>query len=594
MHGVIALLKARAASWLVGFDVDRLTESQSKDMALQILETRRDRLKHEMSMLKPGTERFREGAVEVAQLEQVLQMLSEGDVDGALGMLQSLMADAEAMGGEEMGGDPEMLAESSEVARLRRIVESDHAARLLESELAESGLPDACRTQIRGRFADQIPTLTQIRESVAEQKDLLAKLSESGQVVGCGRTHVSVGTEERERWTDAMSGMFRRKRVNGVQPFASLHESYRVVSGFSGSKEAYGNRIFQCLRYALPSTAPENEWGKDEDHHFRQHQQRVRESANQPGVHETLREALTTSLFAEVYGDSVRRSLVAEYGEQAQLLPDWRAVVSDIVPLEDFRTRHAVRVGGFDDLSTVAENTTYPTLDDVTDEEATYTPAKRGGVYPITWESVVNDDLSAVVRLIKGLARSATRTLSKHVLNTTFTSNPTIYDSGLLIASAKGNHQTAALSDASLEIAITQMLKIGEQDSAERLGLRPHLLVVPPDLHAIGLELTRSSKKITSGEDATIENQVKDYWAIELLINTWQTDANDWFLVADPRLVPTIEVGFLGGREEPELFVADAENIGSMMSSDTITHKVRHVYGAAVLDYRGFQGSLVT
>jgi len=71
-----------------------------------------------------------------------------------------------------------------------------------------------------------------------------------------------------------------------------------------------------------------------------------------------------------------------------------------------------------------------------------------------------------------------------------------------------------------------------------------------------------------------------DYW----------TDATRWFLVADTNLVPTIEVGFLDGKEEPELFSL-AENTGSAFSADKVVWKIRHVYGAGILDHRGLYTS---
>jgi hypothetical protein len=54
-----------------------------------------------------------------------------------------------------------------------------------------------------------------------------------------------------------------------------------------------------------------------------------------------------------------------------------------------------------------------------------------------------------------------------------------------------------------------------------------------------------------------------------------------------------IEIGFFGGREEPELFVQDAPNVGSLFSNDVITYKIRHIYGGGVLDFRGFVGGIV-
>ena len=55
-----------------------------------------------------------------------------------------------------------------------------------------------------------------------------------------------------------------------------------------------------------------------------------------------------------------------------------------------------------------------------------------------------------------------------------------------------------------------------------------------------------------------------------------------------------IEIGFLDGNEEPELFVQDNPTSGSVFTNDQITYKIRHIYGGAVIDYRAFQGSVVT
>jgi hypothetical protein len=44
-----------------------------------------------------------------------------------------------------------------------------------------------------------------------------------------------------------------------------------------------------------------------------------------------------------------------------------------------------------------------------------------------------------------------------------------------------------------------------------------------------------------------------------------------------------LEIGFLDGREEPELFIQDMPNTGSMFSNDKLTYKLRHIYGGGVL-----------
>ena len=67
------------------------------------------------------------------------------------------------------------------------------------------------------------------------------------------------------------------------------------------------------------------------------------------------------------------------------------------------------------------------------------------------------------------------------------------------------------------------------------------------------------------------------------------TDANDWFLVGDPSISPTIEVGFMDGKETPELFVQDDPVVGSAFTADQVTYKIRHTWGYGIVDYRPFQ-----
>lgn len=50
----------------------------------------------------------------------------------------------------------------------------------------------------------------------------------------------------------------------------------------------------------------------------------------------------------------------------------------------------------------------------------------------------------------------------------------------------------------------------------------------------------------------------------------------------------------MDGNEEPELFIQDNPTAGSVFTNDQITYKIRHIYGGAIIDYRAFQGSIVT
>ena len=77
-----------------------------------------------------------------------------------------------------------------------------------------------------------------------------------------------------------------------------------------------------------------------------------------------------------------------------------------------------------------------------------------------------------------------------------------------------------------------------------------------------------------------------------IMVAHW-TDATNWWLVADPAKQPTIVLGFLGGKQEPELFVQDMPNVGSMWNTDSLMYKIRHIYGRNILDVRSFYAGIV-
>jgi hypothetical protein len=61
-----------------------------------------------------------------------------------------------------------------------------------------------------------------------------------------------------------------------------------------------------------------------------------------------------------------------------------------------------------------------------------------------------------------------------------------------------------------------------------------------------------------------------------------------WIAVADPQVIDTVEVGFVGGQANPVLLIQDMPLYGLNFTQDVVSYKVRHEYGGAVVDYRGF------
>lgn len=295
-----------------------------------------------------------------------------------------------------------------------------------------------------------------------------------------------------------------------------------------------------------------------------------------------LREALNSGSFGEALGDSIHRRLVADY-RSPSVYDAWRSIVN-VRRVSDFRTNHVTRIGGYGDLPAVAESADYVALTSPGDEEATYAPSKRGGLETITIEMIKNDDVGSVMKIPGRMARAAKRTLGKFVFDFIRT-NPAIYDTVALFHATHGNLGSAALDATSFAAARLAMLKQTEAGSNDRIGIGPRFLLVSADGEEGAVNLFRRN---TNNDKTFIQSLTPD------IIPVWYwTDANDWAAVADPADIETIEIGFVDGQEEPQLFVQDNPTVGSLFTADKITYKIQHIYGGAVVDYRGLYKAVV-
>jgi hypothetical protein len=296
-----------------------------------------------------------------------------------------------------------------------------------------------------------------------------------------------------------------------------------------------------------------------------------------------MRESLGDTQLAYTLGDAMNRRMVADYRNEDQF-DVWRAIAS-IGRFDDFRTVHRTRFGGYGDLSTVAKGQAYPALVSPSDEEVTYAPFKKGGTEGITLENIKNDDVGVIRAVPKKLSKVAKRTLAKFVLDFIKT-NPVIYDGLSLFDAGHNNLGGAALSAAAVAAGRIAMHTQVERDSNDRLPISPRSLLVPFDLEETGNNIFRRN---TNNDKTFVQNLSLDVLAV-----WYWTDVTDWALAADPADVESIEVGFLDGNQEPELFVQDNPSSGSMFSNDQLTWKIRHIYGGVVKDYRGLYKSIVS
>jgi hypothetical protein len=290
-----------------------------------------------------------------------------------------------------------------------------------------------------------------------------------------------------------------------------------------------------------------------------------------------LREA-TTSDFSDLVGktSNVERELIKAY-EFATA--NWRRIVNS-VPLRDIETVTRLRRSDTDRYLPVAEGAEHEE-GDFSSYKVTYTPKKYERGVNFTWEMLINDDLAAFRNIGRELGFAAQNTINDFVM-TFIRSNAVIYDTKALFHADHHNIGAAALDETSLAAGLTAM-RGQTSEKGNPLNIEPGFLLVPPTLEFTAKKLVSST--VVPGGSFDDVNVLRGL--VEVLVEPLLTGTINWYLVAKPSSIATLEVGFLGGRETPEILVKED------FERDVIWYKGRLVFGGAVLDYRGFYGAIV-
>ncbi len=402
--------------------------------------------------------------------------------------------------------------------------------------LTQSGLPQASRERLSAR---EYASPEEVTAAIETEQAYLAKLAEE-RVVQIGnlppRTpHISLGRSGLEQVQLALEALISGVRPSdGILPLTGIRELYNVLSGdYELTGTFKGERVYL---------------------------------AN-----------VTSATMSNLVANALNKVVAAEF----QHYPRWW---EPFVSQQDFASLQQVKwitLGGVGELPTVAEGAAYTELTwDDKYESTDFT--KKGGYLGLTIEAIDKDDTGRLRAAPRALAQAAWLTLSKAILNI-FTANsgvgPTLSDGVALFHSSHNNLGSAALSWSAYVAARTAMRKQTELNSGERLGAltAPRFLLVPPDLEIAALQIIGSE-----GEPGGAENDVNPLSAGDthdarlavarsriIVVDLWP-DTNDWAAVADPRLYPSIGIGYRYGRV-PEVFSVASPTAGLMFTNDTLS-----------------------
>lgn len=441
---------------------------------------------------------------------------------------------------------------AQEAQEMREAIEEakkDRCQAYLDRKLADSKLPEPVRKKIEKQFSGAIFAREALDNYISAEKEMLDELAKSGQVRGAGETRAEISLEAVDKIHIALD------RMMGVRI-----EGNPEVKGFRSLRQAY-----------VQITGDSNVDGRLPAHHMR------------------AQEAIVAADFPNLLARTLNRRVVQDYAE-----PKWHEerLISFRGSAADFKTQEANRVGYFGDLSTVdPEAADYAEATKPGEEAITYAVTTRGNILTISRKTIINDDLSGITRRVRGWGRAARRTFARFVWN--FFINNSTYDgdSTAWFTAGHGNLGSTAISSAQLWTMIQALMDMTEPDSAEKLGLDPMqmrrlTLAVP---HALWDDAVKINQAQYLDANFTVNPVYKMFGennenvvAVPLF-----TDATDYGMFVDPAERDIIEVKFLNGQEEPEIFLADQPTVGEMFKGDKLQYKIRHEYGGDILDYRG-------
>lgn len=293
--------------------------------------------------------------------------------------------------------------------------------------------------------------------------------------------------------------------------------------------------------------------------------------ATRMGDEELLRAAMTGSgAFPGILSNVAHKSMAQAYQAAPTTFQNWTAIGSNT----DFKQATRYRLSEADDLVPMTETGEFE-ASEVTEGAATAAVATYGRTFSLTRKAIIDDDMGALSRIPALYGLAARRVINKLVYKT-LTDNPTI-EGAKLFDAKHGNVTGGTITVESLGKAKAMMARQKNLKGKEALNVQPAFLIVPPELEVTAAQL------ISSVVDPTKANATPNPFANRLTVvsDPELTDTAAWYLAAAPGILPSIEVTYLNGREEPTM--------ESHVSFDTLGIKWRiyHDFGVNLLDYRG-------
>jgi hypothetical protein len=423
----------------------------------------------------------------------------------------------------------------------KAINDAVEAERVRSAEITEAVRKAGLKTE----FAEKlIKDKTQISEARAAIIDEMAKTNVETQ--SQNRSAGAVGTEQSEKVRTAVE--------NAIE-----HRANPSVAMTDAGREFRGMNMLDLARFFVEQNG-ERSRGMSP--------RQIVQTAFGMGE----RGYMSSSDFPLILGNTINRVLRREYDVVPATFQPW----TNRGTFTDFRDKTVVQLGETAKMEKVVEGGEYK-MGAFAESAESYKAVKYGKIIPLTWEMIVNDDLGAFNRIPKSIATQA-KLLQNELVYGILSANANLSDGVALFHANHGNlaGAGAAISTTTLQSARTAIRTQKGVDGKTILNLIPKYLVCGPTNEQTAYQYTSAQYVPTKNSDINPVYNTQ----LQVIIDPRIT-GNEWYLIADPAQIDTVEYSFLDA--EGELFTE--RKVG--FEVDGLQIKSRMVFNAKAIDFRG-------
>jgi len=220
----------------------------------------------------------------------------------------------------------------------------------------------------------------------------------------------------------------------------------------------------------------------------------------------------------------------------------------------DFRPMSVLKLGEFGSLKKVTEAGEITALSTAEAKEG-YSLDTFAGMFALSRKALINDDLGAFARWGEMMGRAAAETETGRflaLLNLNSGAGPTMGDGKALFHADHGNLAAsgAVISSGTLSAARLAMRLQKGLDGVTPVNAQPKYLLVDPS------QETTAEAYLAELTPTTVADQNPFAGALTLLVEPRLT-VGDWYVFADPAVLPVLEYAYLSSAQGPQLASRD-------------------------------------